>query len=438
MKLYKLIPALMLAACVAGCDDDFDRPPVILPEATIHPNSTILEVKTRYWQNDRNYATQIGLTDDNEHVIVAGRVISNGESGNVYKSLIIQDGTAALSFSINDSKLYNTYALGQEVVVDLTEMNIGKYNGLQQVGQAQAYQQGYEVSFMELEDFQTHAQPNELPEPSKISTINTSISELTSSTAAEHLCKWQSQLIRLDSVRWEEAGQPYAASNASTNRYLVDKQGKKILVRNSNYATFASDIIPSGTGSVVAIASYYGTDWQLLLRNTDDVIGFDNATPDTPVTPEQPTGEAMYGITNTLQPDLNYVFVIGNQIGTVIGEKFTYGRLALEDVTITDNTLTTSTANQIMIKAVEGGYVLIDSFGRYLSMDDSHLTSFQLYTSQMPGSVWTWADGRFTNALNTQCRIGQDVNSSTGERFPNIAPSKSDDLVYPAIYVKQS
>lgn len=445
MNIYKILVPALAAVVLWGCDDDLDRPPVILPEATIHPNSTILEVKTKYWQSDKNYAAEIGLTDNDEHVIISGRVISNGQSGNVYKSLIIQDETAALSFSINNSKLYETYAIGQEVVVDLTALNIGKYNGLQQVGQPQAYQQGYEVSFMDLDLFQEHAQFNELPEPSKVQTLSVTIPELMAATTPDKLCQWQSQLIKLDSVRWEEAGQLFTEANKSTNRYLVDAQGNKMLVRNSNYATFATDTLPYGTGSVVAIASYYGNDWQLLLRSADDLIGFDKNSgsgqnpntpenPDQPNTPDLPTGDAQFKATSTLTADAYYVFAIGNQVGTPIGESYSYGRLALKDATFNGDVVTTATTNAILVKAVAGGYVLIDTYGRYLSMDSSHLTSFQLYDKQEAGSVWTWQDGYFANQLNPTCKIGQDMGTE-GTRYTNIAPSASDGLVYPSLYV---
>ena len=139
MKSYKPTPALLAAAILAAtatvsCDNDFDYPPVIVPVATIQPNTTIAQVKAAYWSDERNYADTILFNDEGEHIIIAGRVISSDETGNIYKSLVIQDETAALAMSINNNSLSETYKVGQEVVIDLTEMYIGKYNGLQQLG----------------------------------------------------------------------------------------------------------------------------------------------------------------------------------------------------------------------------------------------------------------------------------------------------------------
>ena len=48
--------ALVTAAGITGCKDDFDTPPVDIPVATMQPNSTIAEVKADLWDDATNYA----------------------------------------------------------------------------------------------------------------------------------------------------------------------------------------------------------------------------------------------------------------------------------------------------------------------------------------------------------------------------------------------
>lgn len=67
--------------------------------------------------------------------------MSSDESGNIYKNLVIQDTyseagetPSCITFSINANSLYASYRPGQEVVIDATDMYIGKYSGLQQFG----------------------------------------------------------------------------------------------------------------------------------------------------------------------------------------------------------------------------------------------------------------------------------------------------------------
>ena len=151
------------------------------------------------------------------------------------------------------------------------------------------------------------------------------------------------------------------------------------------------------------------------------VVGEASSTPDVP---DQPTGEAKFRLATSVTSGNQYVLVVDGQVGSCISESLSYGRLAMESVAITDNEFTTDMANAITITAVTGGYTLVDSFGRYLSMDSnpSHASTFQLYTSADQGSMWSIsvdAQGIVTivNNLNSNCNV---VRSGT---FTNIAPS---------------
>ena len=276
IKSYLLM--LVAAFVMVGCADDFDRPPIKEPVAANADkvNTTIYDLKYNYWDDARNYIDTIGQTADGEDIIIKGRVISSDETGNIYKSLVIQDETAALALSINQNSLYTTYRVGQEIVINATGMYIGKYNGLQQLGYPEWYAQGnaWEATFMALELFQEHAELNGFPRVAEIDTMVVSLGSLPSDPSG--LCTWQSQLVRLDDVMFTEADGKavFSTDDASTNRTLQDLNGNTIIVRNSNYADFRSEILPVGTGTVVGILSYYGTAWQLLLRSAEDCIGF--------------------------------------------------------------------------------------------------------------------------------------------------------------------
>lgn len=279
LNLYKLGMSAIILAGMTACQDDFDAPSLEIPQATMTPNTTILDVKTKYWDDATNYIKEIGLTEAGEHVIISGRVISSDATGNIYKNLVIQDESAALAMSINANSMYNDYRLGQEIVIDLTEMHIGKYNGLQQLGFPEySDQYGWEATFMPPEIFYAHSQLNGLPEPEKMDTVTIRLSDLPS--APEGLRKWQSQLVRINNVSFTGGGElPFSEEDASTNRTITDTNGNSLTVRNSNYASFKSDILPAGNGDVVGILSYYGTSgWQLLLRFASDCMNFGNPT----------------------------------------------------------------------------------------------------------------------------------------------------------------
>ncbi|MCM1029148.1 MAG: DUF6359 domain-containing protein [Pseudoflavonifractor sp.] len=267
----------------ASCQDDVDSPAMVTPESPLAPNTTIAELKEAYWNDAANYIDTVALNGAGEHIIISGRVTSSDEAGNIYKSLVIQDATGALAMSINANSLFNRYRIGQEVVVDVTDMYIGKYSSLQQLGfpdYSSSY--GWQATFMPYEFFEQHASLNGLPEPEMIDTINVTIPSL--SNTAEGLRMMQSRLIRINNVHFEEGGQANfcSAHKVNTNRTLLDENGNSIIVRTSGYARFWSSPLPVGNFDIVGILSYNGSgssaSWQLLLRSLDDVLNVGNPT----------------------------------------------------------------------------------------------------------------------------------------------------------------
>lgn len=275
---------MLLSLGIASCSNEFDRPPLVLPESDVEANTTILELKELYWQDGANYATQIGKKSNGDNIIIEGVVTSSDETGNIYKSLMITDGTAALTISIDEYDLYTTYALGQKVVIDLTDMYIGKYSGLVQLGTPEETDKyGTQISRMTIEEFKAHAQQDGMPMPNQVEAIDFDLGSLSSDAA--FLRQWQSQLIKLSGVTFEDGGTAtFAEKQQSVSRTLTDENGKSIIVYNSGYADFYDQILPSGKGDVVGILSYFSNNWQLLLRSADDCMNFVE-TPKEPINP---------------------------------------------------------------------------------------------------------------------------------------------------------
>lgn len=289
MKFFSKLSSLALLALGTGasltsCQNDFDMPPIPEPKATMEANTTIAELKAAYWQDAANYYETVGKNADGSDIIVKGRVVSSDATGNIYKSLVIQDATGALAFSINQTGLNNNYRVGQEVVVNLTDLGFGKYAALQQVGGYGEYNGTPQVSFMDYTLFQNHTELNGFPDPDyvyltadqerpadKMYCLVADMGNLP--TTPEGQREWQSQLVVFRNVHFEGGGElPYAESDATTNRNLIDANGNSILVRNSNYSSFRSQTLPAGTGDVMGILSYFNGTWQLLLRSPKDCM----------------------------------------------------------------------------------------------------------------------------------------------------------------------
>lgn len=286
---FGLAASLGAALGMTSCQDDFScrEPELEIPVATLTPNTSILELKQAFWQDDAlDYCTKVGAKDDGSNYIISGRVISSDKAGNVYKKLVIQDETAALAISINYNSLYNEYRMGQEIVLDVTGMYIGKYCGMLQLGYPGEYRGQENTSFMPYEMFVEHMQLNGLPDASLIDTMTIrKFSEIPSSV--NELVAYQSRLCKFNNVYFAEGGQAEftTAYKENTNRILYDSDNQSMTVRTSGYATFREVVLPEGYGDVVALLDFYQTSadssdspWQLTLNDAAGCMNFGNPT----------------------------------------------------------------------------------------------------------------------------------------------------------------
>ena len=274
-KYFGLAAASLLSvAGFSACQDHFDNPEVLVPVADIKPNTTIEELKTLFWNDSTNYCHQIGVKENGDHYIIAGRVTSSDYDGNIFKTLYIQDETAPLSMSINQYNLYLDHRIGQELVMDLTGMYIGKYNGMMQLGAPSWFErdQCITTSFMAPELFNRHTQLNGLPDLSKVDTVLVAdFSQLGSSK--EELIKWQGQLVRFNNAKFANAGNGTLVDEYHSSGYnqSLNVNGGSIDVRTSGYAKFWNMPVPAGNCDVVGMLGYFN-GWQLVLNDAAGIM----------------------------------------------------------------------------------------------------------------------------------------------------------------------
>ena len=124
-----LAAALALASCeewepvFTGKNDDV----YMYEPGKLEVTSTIAQLKELYAKNGA-----LKIQDDD--MVIAGKVISDDHSGNIYRELYIQDETGVISVKIGLSALYSDYKLGQTIYVRCGGLTIGQYNGMPQLG----------------------------------------------------------------------------------------------------------------------------------------------------------------------------------------------------------------------------------------------------------------------------------------------------------------
>lgn len=290
MKLNRqLIIALvaLIGLTFASCEREYDAPLLTEPTVEIGDEGIITIAK---YKEMFTSVPEVGKIIEEDFAIRAV-VVGNDISGNIYKQIYVEDATGGLSIGIDQNNIANDYPIGQEIVIKLQGLAATSFGGVIQLGMNNNNPKNTRIPY---EIAKKHLLKNQWPDAKKAMPKVTTMSSITDAMIGT--------LIQLEGVYFEKGGELNYADQEmnAVNRILRDKSGKSLYVRNSKYATFANDKLPKGNGTVVAILSKFGSDYQLFLRSADDCFGFSGKEPetsggtDTP-TPDQPsTGTVIY------------------------------------------------------------------------------------------------------------------------------------------------
>ncbi len=258
-KALVVITSFIIASCVK--DSNFSTPNVACIEQTLTVTNTLGQIKDMY---------AFGGTQFETDIVIEGYVVSSDQSGNIYKSLSIQNQpenpTSAIKIAIDQTDIYTKYEVGRKIYVKLNGLAIDYSYGSLQIGK---------ISNSELKGISPFELDNHIVRSCEVTTI------IPKKVAIADLNKdMLEMLVELENVQFspKDLGNSYAdidntrtvnrtLQNFNTNCNLVGS----VEVRNSGYASFKSNVLPEGKGSVVAIFSNYYNDFQLYIRDTNDV-----------------------------------------------------------------------------------------------------------------------------------------------------------------------
>jgi Family of unknown function (DUF5689)/Lamin Tail Domain len=268
MKIFKnqqkSIGILLLFNLFLGCvkDQDFSNPIVDCMTPSLTATNTIQQVKEMY--------TFGGATVIDTDVIIEGYVVSSDKSGNIYKTISIQDKpenpTSAIKISIDQTNLYTKYDVGRKIYVKLKGLAVGYSFGSIQIGQAVGTEL-QRISAFEINNYiiRSCEIAEIIPKKVKISELNSTMLEM---------------LIEIENVQFKttDLGLSFANINntETANRMLENLNSNcnlinEVIIRNSGFSKFKNELLPEGKGSIIAIFGNYYDDFQLYLRDTDDV-----------------------------------------------------------------------------------------------------------------------------------------------------------------------
>ena len=354
--MKKILYIALVALCVVACTPpDVDQTKLFLTEdqaqALIDQGEelTIEELKARYMTEDGNYClpelyrerSKAGsyylfsidtIPASEKPVYIRGRVTTDDYAGNFYKTLCIQqvfvngsDTTQqALRLSVDAGSVSGLYQLGQEILIRVDGLAIGRYANQPQLclpsynnnthANKAEEKVGWASGRIPIAIFKARTQSIGMPDKSKLYYETLKITDYNNILDLEDARSWDAKLVRIKNVHFTgqyynngtpakcTTGDPETDQNANvfaptTNnlnfpqaRVFYDENNNHSAVSTSEYAKYAHFYLPAENywGDVVGILGFYydnglkysqyppaKDDWSISIRSVDDLRLYD-------------------------------------------------------------------------------------------------------------------------------------------------------------------
>ena len=375
--MKKILYIAIVALCIACTPNPMDESKLFLTDAQADELIaqgmllTLQEFKDTYMTEKGNYLSDTTLyrtraTKDGKNylfsidtipasatpVYIRGRVTTDDYAGNFYKAICIQqivDGKQqALRLSVDAGSVGGLYQLGQEILIRVDGLAIGRYANQPQLCMPSynnniyannAEQKiGWAPGRIPMAIFNARTQCIGKPDVSQLIYDELNIKDFTSVLNLQETRKWDAKLVRIKNVHFTgqyfttsgtgkcTTGDPEIDQNANvfaptTNnigypqgRIIADSKGNKTVISSSEYAKFAYFYLPGAdkngiancpkyVGDVVGILGYYSDnarydpasdDWAISIRSLDDLQLYHDANGNNLTDDDERTAENLW------------------------------------------------------------------------------------------------------------------------------------------------
>ena len=354
--MKKILYIALVALCVVACTPpDVDQTKLFLTEdqaqALIDQGEelTIEELKARYMTEEGNYClpelyrkrSKAGsyylfsidtIPASEKPVYIRGRVTTDDYAGNYYKTLCIQqvfvngsDTTQqALRLSVDAGSIGGLYQLGQEILIRVDGLAIGRYANQPQLclpsynnnihANKAEEKVGWASGRIPIAIFKARTQCIGMPDQSKLYYETLKITDYNTILDLEDVRSLDAKLVRIKNVHFTgqyydngtptkcTTGDPETDQNANVfapttenlnfpqARVFYDENNNHSAVSSSEYAKYAHFYLPAENywGDVVGILGFYydnglkytqyppaADDWAISIRSVDDLRLYD-------------------------------------------------------------------------------------------------------------------------------------------------------------------
>ena len=251
---YKALPyialaiifGLLLSSCKREVAADFDDAP--------HGTISIAHLKTL------SADASTSITAD---IAIEGYIIANDLYGELYKSIVISDQSGGIEISVDCPRTALQFPIGARIIVHCTSLAIGDYGGSLILGAQPTGE--YVVDRISEQLFARHFTIDR-DNPMMIEPLRLTIDQI----GPQHI----GNFVTIDDLdfgdkateKWCDTD-PETGEFITTERMAFDSAGNSIAVRIEGRCSYAGEAIPSGRGSIGAIAEYFNGAYSLRIIN---------------------------------------------------------------------------------------------------------------------------------------------------------------------------
>jgi len=241
-----------------NCEKVWDTPPIYTGPA-LKANMSIKDLLRLHIPN--NYEKM------SADYMIEGTVTANDKTDNFYKSIIIQDSTAAITIKLDGYNLFTKYPVGQKLGIALNGLWLSDYAGMTQIGIGV--------------DRSDPASPFLLGIPQPL--MNRYISLLAGGKLMKPIPvlatgladSLKGCLVAIEQLEFvaSDTGKPYAdlVNQLPASHTLRTCSIGNVYLRTSGFASFGNALTPRGNGTATGIYTVFRTQKQLVIRDTSDM-----------------------------------------------------------------------------------------------------------------------------------------------------------------------
>ncbi len=179
-------------------------------------------------------------------IFIEGRIISTDQYGGFYRRIVVEDNTGGIEIRVDLQDYHRSYPYRCIFKVACNSLTISDYGGQLQLGMGE---RGY-IPDVHLSMFLMR-----VGTVSEFLPMTLTIDEIK----AEHISRW----VCFNDVQFEQQGAWYGPED----RYIVDSEGRRLLVHTPQQTKFAEYMLPVGSGLIEGVLGVFNGTYQLEVWN---------------------------------------------------------------------------------------------------------------------------------------------------------------------------